>query len=259
VFRTIRLTFLLGVLAFVALGAYLSRARTTDWDLPLWIAIHPINADGSAATAKYLDALSKETFAPIEAFMAHEAARYQVTLSQPVRVELYGRVDEAPPVLDRAASALGRALWSLRLRYWAWKKGVDGRRPPPDIRMFVLYHDPTTTSSVPHSLGLQKGLLGVVYAFADRDMTAANNIVIAHELLHTVGASDKYDANDDRPLFPAGYADPQQQPLYPQARAEVMAGRRMLSEQEWDMPYGLREVVVGPETAAEIHWIKAAE
>jgi hypothetical protein len=25
------------------------------------------------------------------------------------------------------------------------------------------------------------------------------------------------------------------------------------------MPYGLREVVVGPETAAEIHWIKAAE
>ena len=38
-FRTIRLTFLLGVLAFVTLGAYLSRARTTDWDLPLWIAI----------------------------------------------------------------------------------------------------------------------------------------------------------------------------------------------------------------------------
>ncbi|HSC09174.1 MAG TPA: hypothetical protein VLD59_20290, partial [Steroidobacteraceae bacterium] len=135
----------------------------------------------------------------------------------------------------------------------------DGTRPPPDIRMFVLYHDPATTTSVPHSLGLQKGLLGVVYAFADRDMTAANNIVIAHELLHTVGASDKYAANDDRPLFPAGYADPQQQPLYPQARAEVMAGRRMLSEQEWEMPYGLREVVVGPETAAEIHWIEAPE
>jgi hypothetical protein len=121
--------------------------------------------------------------------------------------------------------------------------------------MFVLYHDPATTPSVPHSLGLQKGLLGVVYAFADRDMTGSNNIVIAHELLHTVGASDKYHAGDDRPLFPAGYADPQQEPLYPQERAEVMAGRRMLSEQEWDMPHGLREVVVGPETAAEIRWI----
>jgi hypothetical protein len=36
-----------------------------------------------------------------------------------------------------------------------------------------------------------------------------------------------------------------------------MAGRRMVSEQEWDMPYGLREVVVGPQTAAEIRWIEA--
>jgi hypothetical protein len=151
---------------------------------------------------------------------------------------------------------LGRAFWSLKLRFWAWRKGQDGARPPPDIRMFVLYHDPATTPAVPHSLGLQKGLLGVVYAFADRDMTGSNNIVIAHELLHTVGASDKYDPSDTRPLFPSGYADPQQDPLYPQQRAEVMAGRRMVSEQEWDMPYGLRDVVVGPETAAEIRWIE---
>jgi hypothetical protein len=256
VFRTIRITFLLGVLAFVALGAYLSRARTTDWDLPLWIAVHPINADGSAATTEYLGTLSKDTFGPIEEFMAQEAARYALSLTQPVRVELYGEVEEAPPALDPAASALGRALWSLRLRFWAWREGTDGLRPPPDIRVFVLYHDPATTSSVPHSLGLQKGLLGVVYAFADRGMAGTNNIVIAHELLHTVGASDKYDLNDARPLFPSGYADPQQEPLYPQARAEVMAGRKMVSEQEWDMPYGLREVVVGPQTAAEIQWIK---
>jgi hypothetical protein len=257
VFRTIRITFLFGVLAFVALGAYLSRARTTDWDLPLWIAIHPINADGSAATEEYLGTLSKKTFAPIDEFMAHEAARYQLGLTQPVSVELYAEVAESPPELDPGASALGRALWSLRMRFWAWQKGEDGARPPPDIRMFVLYHDPATTSSVPHSLGLQKGLLGVVYAFADREMAGTNNIVIAHELLHAVGASDKYDFNDDRPLFPSGYADPEQQPLYPQGRAEVMAGRRMVSEQEWDMPYGLREVVVGPQTAAEIRWIEA--
>ena len=255
-FRVIRLSFLIGLLVFVALGAFLSRARTTDWDLPLWIAIHPINADGSSVSADYLATLSKETFASIEEFMTRESARYQLSLSQPVRVELYGQVEESPPALDPGASVLGRALFSLKLRYWAWREGTDGTRPPPDIRMFVLYHDPATTPSVPHSLGLQKGLLGVVYAFADREMTGTNNIVIAHELLHTVGASDKYDANDDRPLFPAGYADPQQDPLYPQQRAEVMAGRRMVNEHEWDMPYGLREVVVGPETAAEIQWIK---
>ena len=256
-FRTIRITFLFGVLAFVALGALLSRARTTDWDVPLWIALHPINADGSAATEDYLGTLSKDTFAPIEEFMAREAARYQLSLTQPVRVELYAEVEESPPALDPGASALGRVLWSLKLRFWAWRKGEDGSRPPPDIRMFVLYHDPATTTSVPHSLGLQKGLLGVVYAFADPEMAGSNNIVIAHELLHTVGASDKYDFHDDRPLFPSGYADPEQQPLFPQARAEVMAGRRMVSEQEWEMPYGLCEVIVGPQTAAEINWTSA--
>lgn len=254
-FRTIRLAILSGVLVFVAAGAYLSRTRSTDWDTPLWIAIHPINADGSEVTTRYIDALSNDTFAAIEEFMTREAERYQLPLSEPVRVELYDEIAETPPLLDREGSALNRAWWSLKLRYWAWHAGSDGGHPPPDIRMFVLYHDPTLTESVPHSLGLQKGLVGVVYAFADRDMTGSNNIVIAHEFLHTVGATDKYHPADDRPTFPGGYADPDQQPLFPQQRTEVMAGRHMLSEQDWEMPTGLRQVVIGPQTAAEINWV----
>ena len=255
-FRAIRLTILIGLLVFVAAGAYLSRARSTDWDASLWIAIHPINGDSSEATARYIEALSNESFAAIEAFMSREAGHYELPLSEPVRVELYDDVAEAPPRLDRDVSALSRAFWSLRLRYWAWHAGSDGGRPPPDIRMFVLYHDPALTSSVPHSLGLQKGLLGVVYAYADPEMTASNNIVIAHEFLHTVGASDKYDAGDDRPSYPDGFAEPEQQPLYPQERTEVMAGRRMVSEQVWEMPASLKDVVIGEKTATEINWIR---
>ncbi len=33
-----------------------------------------------------------------------------------------------------------------------------------------------------------------------------------------------------------------------------MAGRRALSANEFEMPLGLRDVVVGPATALEIHW-----
>jgi hypothetical protein len=120
--------------------------------------------------------------------------------------------------------------------------------------MFVLYHDPAVSESVPHSLGLQKGLLGVVHAFATRDMDGENNIVIAHELLHTLGATDKYDPADDEPSYPDGYGDPEQRPLYPQESAEIMAGRRMTSQTSWEMPETLREVVVGATTAAEINW-----
>jgi hypothetical protein len=256
-FRTIRLALLLGLLAFVAAGAYLSRARSTDWDAALWVAIHPINADGSEVTTDYVEQLSNESFAAIETFMAREAEHYELPLTEPVRVELYDEVPEAPPLLDRDGGFLSRAFWSLKLRHWAWRTGSDGAHPPPDIRMFVLYHDPASTNSVPHSLGLQKGLVGVVYAFAGAEMTAPNNIVIAHEFLHTLGASDKYEPGDDRPSYPDGFADPEQEPLYPQERTEVMAGRRMVSEQLWEMPASLRDVVIGEKTATEINWISA--
>jgi hypothetical protein len=58
------------------------------------------------------------------------------------------------------------------------------------------------------------------------------------------------------PLYPSGYADPDRKPLYPQAEAEIMAGRRALSAQRFEMPPSLASVVVGPETAREIRWTR---
>ena len=103
--------------------------------------------------------------------------------------------------------------------------------------------------SVPHSLGLEKGLIGVVYAFAVPVMDGGNDMVIAHELLHTLGATDKYDPANDAPRFPDGYGDPRQVPLYPQRFAELMAGRRMISATSWEQPASLDEVLIGPATA----------
>ena len=120
--------------------------------------------------------------------------------------------------------------------------------------MFVLYHDPALTPTVPHSLGLSKGLIGVVYAFAAPEMNGENNVVIAHELLHTVGATDKYNLADDLPRFPDGYGDPAQQPLYPQLTAELMAGRRVISPDKFSQALSLDEVVIGAATALEIRW-----
>jgi hypothetical protein len=101
---------------------------------------------------------------------------------------------------------------------------------------------------------MQKGLIGVVHAFALRPMAGSNSIVITHELLHTLGATDKYDPGTGAPLFPIGFADPDRKPLYPQDEAEIMAGRRAVSAQDVEMPEALRDVVVGPATALEIRW-----
>ena len=120
--------------------------------------------------------------------------------------------------------------------------------------MFVLFHDPRLTPTVPHSLGLTKGLIGVVYAFAEPYMNGENDAVIAHESLHTLGATDKYDPASDAPRYPDGYGDPREVPLYPQQSAELMAGRRMLSATRWVQADDLDEVVIGPATAFEIRW-----
>jgi hypothetical protein len=168
-----------------------------------------------------------------------------------VHVELYPPVTELPPRLAPGTGVLGRVWWSLRIRYYTWRLAGD---TPADVRLFVLYHDPAVTEAVPHSLGLQQGLLGVVYAYAAGDADATNDVVIAHEVMHTLGATDKYDPATNLPAFPEGYGDPRAWPRYPQRAAEIMAGRLAVSAQSAEVPTDLDEVVVGRQTAAEINW-----
>jgi len=254
VWKTIRITLLLLVLAAVALHTWLDRVATQSWREPLWVGLFPLNADGSASTQEYVAALSVRDFAAVEDFFAREARRFGLPLEQPIHVELYPPGSRLPPSLDPSAGPLGIGWWSLKLRYFASRATSVPGRAPPRIRLFLLYHDPTTLERAPDSHGMQKGLVGVVHLFADRDMAAGNSIVIAHELLHTVGASDKYDLGNGSPLFPSGYGNRDQDPLYPQERAEIMAGRRALSGYQSDMPRTLAGELIGPETAREIRW-----
>lgn len=252
--KALRISVLLLVLVIVAAQLLIDRVASQSWKEPLWVGVFPVNADHSAGAQRYIEALSISDFAEIETFFSREAARYGVRLETPVHIELYPQGTQPPPPLPADAGAVGAAWWALRLRWFAWRHTDFPGHAPSRIRLFVLYHDPATLDRVPDSHGLQKGLVGVVHAFADERLSGSDNLVITHELLHTVGASDKYDLASDTPLFPSGYADPQQQPLYPQAETEIMAGRRPLSATESEMPRNLRHVIVGPATAREIRW-----
>jgi hypothetical protein len=254
-FKLLRILVLLLVLLAVALTTWQDRYRSTRWREPLYVSLYPIAADDSAVTLHYLDSLDAARFQAIDLFFRREAARYGLRLLEPVKMRLRARLQELPPQRATEAGVMATALWSLRLRFWAWRMSGHAHEPE-DIRVFVLYHDPALTPAVPHSLGLTKGLIGVVYAFAVTDMDGENNVVVAHELLHTVGAGDKYAPGNDAPRFPDGYGDPNQLPLYPQRAAEVMAGRRMLRADRWQQAESLDEVVIGPATAREIRWLR---
>lgn len=124
--RVLRVAFLLFVLLVVAQGAWLARARTTEWREPLRVTIYPINGDGSAAADAYPRTLARPAFEPIEVYMRQQAAVYQLPLRSPVEIYLAPRVDTHPPLAPFQASALEIVAWSLRLRFWAWRN--DGSR-----------------------------------------------------------------------------------------------------------------------------------
>jgi hypothetical protein len=253
--RRLRIAILLLILLFVALNTYFDRVYSTDWNIPVRVVAYPIAADGSEVTARYIRQQSADAFGRLETFFAQESKHYGLTMERPIRLTLTPPLEQRPPPLDPRAGRLSIALWSLRMRYWAWR--VDAPPgPEPDIKLFVLYHDPAISPAVPHSVGLQKGLYGVVHVFADGAMKGSNDAVIAHELLHTLGATDKYDLRSNQPMLPDGYAEPERQPLLPQSFAELMGGRIPVSDTESTIPESLQQVIVGAKTAGEIGWRK---
>jgi hypothetical protein len=253
--RRLRIALLLLILLFVALNTYFDRIYSTDWNIPLRVATYPINADGSAVTERYIRQQSSDAFHRIETFFEQEAKEYGLQMARPVRLTLAPQLSQPPPALAPNPGRLSAALWSLRMRFWAWRVAAPPG-PAPDVQLFVLYHDPAISPAIPHSLGLQKGLFAIAHVFADAAMQGSNDTVIAHELLHTLGATDKYDPRTHQPTQPDGYAEPELQPLYPQSFAELMGGRIPVSGTESTIPESLRQVIVGAKTASEIGWRK---
>jgi ribosomal protein L31E len=254
--RNLRIAILLLILGIAAWSNWYDRLSTTDWDETLYVGVFPVAAADDVATRDYIAQLSSEDIVDIERFLNREARRYEVAIARPVSVELYPEVAQKPPERATNDNMLQTMWWSLKLRMYARRAARASGRPPPQIRVFVLYHDPSFTRAVPHSVGLQKGLVGVVHAFAARHMAATNNVVIAHEILHTLGASDKYDAQSLAPLYPSGYAEPDLEPLYPQTYTEIMAGRFAIDASTFEMPEALDDVRVGPASALEIGWTR---
>jgi hypothetical protein len=243
------------VLISVALGSWLTSKRSTNWEQPLWIAIYPINADNSAVTQQYISQLTLQDFTSIEQFMSEEAQEFKLALQKPFTIKLAPEVKSLPPEPPESGAIWEIMLWSLQLRYWAYQANTF-QGPKPHIRVFVKYFNAKDRQPLAHSLGLQQGMLGIVNAFASQKMSAANAVVITHEILHTLGATDKYDLNSGLPVYPEGYVETRREPLHPQELAEIMAGKIPVSKTKAEIPRGFHQVIIGEQTAREIKWLQ---
>jgi len=123
-----------------------------------------------------------------------------------------------------------------------------------DVAIFVYLYDESELNryALHQSIASRRNQRGVVFSPLGPDDIARCSTHIAHELCHTLGATDKY--RGDRSVFPQGFADPNRNPPYPQEYAEIMAlaipvapGREIPADD-------LGDCVVGARTAEEMGW-----
>jgi hypothetical protein len=250
--KKIRILCLLLILLIVAVNAW--RDQNQNWDKPIIVLLHPINADGQASTQQYIQQLSLSDLGAVQPYLQQMSAHYR---GQPIQIYLnLGReLTQKPPKVPEQANLLDIIWWSLKFRFYDWKQHQrsDGASA---VTLYLNYYDPQLKNELKHSTALEKGRIGAVNLYASKKQNEQNQIVLVHELLHAFGASDKYDAATGQPLYPQGYAEPNQKPLFPQAKAELMAGHLPISAQQSKMPERLGDTVLNQITALEIGWIK---
>ena len=258
--KSLRIFILLIILGTVIQQVFLDKADL-DWKKNFYVAVYPINADAndlqvSIEVNTYIKSLSREDFEPVAAYFAEEAARYSVGMRRPVEVLLGDVVDEIPAAPPKNNSLLDTVIWSLKFRLFAWQNSPKVS-VKPDIKLYLLYHNPDTHPVLSHSTALNKGRIGRINLFGDAKYAKQNLVILAHELLHTLSATDKYDLSTTLPTLPDGYAEPDKHPLYPQNFAEIMGGRIPLNDSRADIPKSLEQTIIGHKTAQEIGWIQS--
>lgn len=254
-FKAARVAILLLVLASVWTTMTLQRNVSRDWQGTIDIKIVPVIADQHPNTKKFVAGLTARDFASIDKYLVAQAMRYQRNLDYSLNITLTKPIEAIPPLPPkRSEGKLAIMIWSLKLRWWAWRNEPDDHHSL-QTRLYVLYQSPDQNQRLPHSTGLQNGLIGLIHARAKPERRRHNNVVLVHELLHILGATDKYDLANGRPIYPLGYANPDEQ--YPQRHAEIMAPTIPLSDVKFDVARRLSQTLIGNTTAKEIGWLES--
>jgi len=252
--KGVRVAILLMILIKVIHMRVVEEAKL-DWKKSFYVTVYPVNADGSAVVSAYIKTLNQVEYEAVSDYFADQASHYRLPISRPFIMKLEDEIQVKPPAPPIEGNMLEIIFWSLKFRAFAWlhqKNAVI----KPDIELYLLYYDPIQHPTLSHSTALEKGRIGRINLFGDKEYNEQNLVILAHELLHTVKATDKYRLDTNFPKFPEGYAEPNKQPLHPQIFAELMGGRIPMTNTLAVIPYALEQTKVGKKTAKEIGWLK---
>lgn len=248
------LALLFGVLLYAARDVRQRRARN-DWQRTLEVAVvvvrrGPTTHGAVEALRARLPALSDRLYA--------ESRRHGLGATRPFHFVLVGPVDlaEPPPVRGEGLVEALRYLRAKAAYTSAIDRAVGLDADAYDTRIYVLATPPRNAKrAFVEGESEQGGRVGLVSVELVEAMSDLALFVVAHELFHTIGATDKYDERGET-LVPAGLVVPRQVPLFPQSYVDVMARLRPVSATAGELPETIEELGVGPATAAEIGWQK---
>ena len=254
--QRIRVAILLGILVVVAVFAltdFHRRRARKDWDHTLSVAVVLLDDSGGALDPKVLERF-QDRIPALEARLASEQGRYRTGAPPPFAITVFGPVAVAtpPPAPPNEDGVVALAKHSLATsRYY---EPIDERAglaaKAYDSRIYVVVHRSTVGSSFAEGSSEQDGRMGTVGVEIGDGSVDLALIVVAHELFHTLGATDKYDATG-RVKRPDGLAEPE---LGADQRfVELMARTRPIRGEE-RYPDVIDDVAVGPVTAKEIGW-----
>jgi len=254
-----RVVVLLSILFVIVVGTWMTEKRMAAWERPILVTVYPIVADDEADTLKYAGEIDESYFAGINRFFNRESVVYSFSVNPAFRFQIAPVSSEMPPSVPDQFSPAGIAWWSLKMRWWAWRKNLGDDLVQADIQMFVLFHSLNGNNELGLSVGMRKGRYGIVKAYARPSMAPRNRVVFTHEMLHVLGASDKYVLSTGEPIFPNGFAEPDRRPLFPQTAAEIMGGRIPINSYSSEMPSSLDFCRIGRLTAEEIGFMSRLE
>ncbi|MET0595516.1 MAG: hypothetical protein ABW133_22645 [Polyangiaceae bacterium] len=252
---SILLTILAGVLIWAGCDIHRRHART-QWVDTLDVALILVRKDNLDDGA--VEMLKRRTTA-LEERLAAEFHRRNPDAPKPFHFVVPDPVDlRVPPPKQPSEGLFDLARYNFDL--WRFARGVNGDAGVEasrfDATIYIVARSPKASAGASVEGASQEGgTVGVVEVELDRSMVDFALFVTTHELLHLLGARDKYDA-EGRSLVPEGLAEPELRPLYPQRHAEVMARNVALSPTEERPPESLSDLKVGPATAREIGWVR---